>query len=465
MPPVLRRKHIDANVYDEALNRIRNLYDQFDEIVVLFSGGKDSTALLYLTKIIAKEKGRLPLKVNFYDEEAIHPPTIEYVARVSEDPDLNFRWFCVPLKHRNACSSSSPWWYVWNPEKQNLWVRDLPPKAITEWPGFFKGLSTESFSHLTVPYSNKRTAFLMGIRTQESIRRLRIVSRRREDNYISKIFRRVQIEHYNDPKLIAEFRHKVTDRKAQVSNRFVYFASNACHAYPIYDWSSVDVWRLVYEKKIDYNRTYDCYQKTKIANKLLSQRVAPPFGEQPLQGLYLYAQLWPEIWHKMLNRVPGVATAWRYAKTELYSVRQKPESLTWQEYAKFIVEHQYEGKTQIKVEENVNQLINWHYSQTTDELHGVKAHPLTGASWKFICMVAIKGDLKGRYKGAMHLDAEDNPEFKKLRARWDQGDFGNLKFKDCCIAKWGRKDFQKETFGKNYHKIRAKFLKLEKAKL
>ena len=51
------------NVWDAALDRIRWIYDEFPEVVVSFSGGKDSTVLMELTKIVAREKGRLPLKV------------------------------------------------------------------------------------------------------------------------------------------------------------------------------------------------------------------------------------------------------------------------------------------------------------------------------------------------------------------------------------------------------------------
>ena len=42
------------NVYDEALDRIRLLYDEFPLVMVSLSGGKDSTVILELTKIVAR---------------------------------------------------------------------------------------------------------------------------------------------------------------------------------------------------------------------------------------------------------------------------------------------------------------------------------------------------------------------------------------------------------------------------
>ena len=52
-----------TNVFDEALNRIRFLYDTHKDIMVCMSGGKDSTVLFNLTMMVARERGRLPLKV------------------------------------------------------------------------------------------------------------------------------------------------------------------------------------------------------------------------------------------------------------------------------------------------------------------------------------------------------------------------------------------------------------------
>ena len=92
------KKYLDINVYEKALERIRYLYSLYDDVTVSFSGGKDSTALLLCVIDVARELGRLPVRAVFYDEEAIHPPTIEYVARVAERPDVNLEWYCLQVK-------------------------------------------------------------------------------------------------------------------------------------------------------------------------------------------------------------------------------------------------------------------------------------------------------------------------------------------------------------------------------
>lgn len=55
--------YLENNVFEEALERIRYIYDEFDDVIVSMSGGKDSTVCFNLALMVAKEKNRLPLKV------------------------------------------------------------------------------------------------------------------------------------------------------------------------------------------------------------------------------------------------------------------------------------------------------------------------------------------------------------------------------------------------------------------
>ena len=55
---IRKKKYNSTSVYEETLDRIRYLYEVFDDVVVSFSGGKDSTALLLCCIDGARELGR-----------------------------------------------------------------------------------------------------------------------------------------------------------------------------------------------------------------------------------------------------------------------------------------------------------------------------------------------------------------------------------------------------------------------
>lgn len=356
-----QKEYLNQTVYEKAIERIKYIFNSFDNIVVNFSAGKDSTVVLNLTSLVSKELNK-KFKVNFFDEEAIHPPTVEYAERVSKRNDIDFNWYCLEFKHRNACSNEEPFWYCWDSEKKDYWVREIPKNntVITVHNKFKKGMSFQEFSSNLPNISDGKTAILTGVRTQESFRRMKAVSTKKNDNYIA-------------------------------------LENGVAHVHPIYDWSSEDVWLAVHKYNWDYNKTYDIFNHTKLYNKFLAQRVCPPFGEEPLRGLWIYAECFPEMWHKMINRVNGVATAWRYANTELYGIgkKQKPENTNYKKWAEIILES-YDIVDSNNVKQNLNTIIKRHKDKTDDDIPDENPHPLTGTSWAFICKLAIKGDFKGR---------------------------------------------------------------------
>jgi predicted phosphoadenosine phosphosulfate sulfurtransferase len=369
-----QKEHLTTNVWEEALIRMRYLYESFDKVVVSFSGGKDSTAVLNLAIEVAKEKNKLPVKAVFFDEEAIHPPTIEYVERMRKNPNVDLEWYCLEFQHRNACSNDEPFWYTWDKDKEDLWVREMPKNknVITEHPKFKKGMSFQDFGTHLYDRKDGRVAMVTGIRTQESLRRYRIIASKKNDAYIN-------------------------GRSEGKTNQY--------RCFPIYDWSSEDVWLAVNKFGWDYNHTYDVFNKTKMYGKFLGQRVCPPYGEEPLRGLWIYAQCFPEMWHKMLDRVQGVATAWRYANTELYgSSKGKPENITYKQYTDVILDS-YEENAKNDVKRTINSYIKGHQRITNMPIEDTVSHPISGLSWRALSIIAKKGDFKGRQKTGLMAHA------------------------------------------------------------
>ncbi len=374
---------LDQDVYSLALERCARVFDNFDQSCVMFSGGKDSTATLNVAlEVLRSDRERyarhLPLRAVFYDEEAIPFETEEYVRRVSQDPDVALEWYCVPQQHRNACARKSPWWWPWAPEARDLWCRPLPPEARTTFPGFQieppeARLTAPAMNALVFDPAKGNGALLMGIRAQESLTRRRAVTRKAVDNYIN--------------------------------------ATESAHTwkvYPVYDWTAEDVWTAPAVKGWDYNHAYDRLEMAGISASM--QRCSPAFGEEPLQKIHTYAACFPEVWDKMVDRVPGVGAAARYALTELYSYRGRPEKPAGMPWGEFIRHYlaKFEDEDARNIAARITDIIRRHYRKTTQPLVVTAPHPETGVSWDFLLMIAMRGDFKQRKQAGGRIRTLDD---------------------------------------------------------
>lgn len=352
--------------------RVAHIFDLFDHVAVAFSGGKDSTVCLHLCLEEAQRRGRLPLDVVHYDEEAIPYQTEQYVRRVAAMPGVALRWYCLPVTHANACSPSSPWWYPWDPDLgPDRWCRPLPPEAVTELAGWVpKSCGIPEMNRWVWPASQYgRVACVMGIRAAESITRYRAVARKGK--------RRGAGENYLIPDTPTPTGHIVK-------------------AYPIYDWSTRDVWTAPARLGWDYNRAYDALEMAGLTHH--AQRCAPPYGTEPMRGLWTFKTCFPEVWDRMATRVPGAATAARYANTVLYAageVPDKPADLTWQEWVVSLLER-HAPDVRGELASRFRKLIQAHYRKTADPILPVVPHPVTGMCWQWVAKIALRGDPKSR---------------------------------------------------------------------
>lgn len=373
----LRGKPTERDVLTAARERYDTLYRRFDRVSVMFSGGKDSTVCLHLALEAARNHGKLPVEAIFYDEEAIYPTTVEYVKRMQTNPDIKLYWYCVPIQHRNASSRKQPYWHPWHPDEKHLWCAPLPDCALTEMmrkdaPSKFSPMP-ELGPYSLKPNSPRETqAQILGLRAQESPRRRMVVSRREQENWL-------------------------------MSGAL---ASNVSLAYPIYDWTSLDVWFFPQLNGYDYNSTYDLFDMAGVPVHL--QRVCPPFGEEPLAGLFLYQMIAPQMWAKMVNRCHGVATAARYAKTELYSYGDTPPppGLTYREWT-FKLLAMWPQPMRGKIAAAIDAVMAQHAKKTGSPIPDAEPDPHTAVSWKFISMMANRGDAKGRKAQNLRMKAMD----------------------------------------------------------
>lgn len=402
MSKVHKKRTIDKNVYDLALERINRTYDIFDTVVVMFSGGKDSTVCLNLTLQVAKERNKLPLDVYFFDEEAIPYETIDYVKRVADLPEVNMHWLCVPIKHRNGCSRKQPYWFPWAPEDEEKWVRPMPDYDCVIKHNDIPLFPMDIDKRPTVPECNGllfppdkvgEVGVIMGIRSEESLTRYRTI---------------LQTGHGK------RYEPYMINLKSKTA------LANVWKVCPIYDMKTVDVWTAPHIYNWDYNTTYDLLEKLGLTH--LQQRCAPPYGEEPMRGLWQYSIAFPDIWDKMQTRVEGSATAARYANTELYAYNglpTKPDDIEWVDYLKYhIMKHDEPYKS--KVAEKVQDWIRWHKKKTSDPILE-NPHYHTGMSWQFLLRIAMRGDFKDRKSPSFSSDPKTIANMKRI---YDQERYG-----------------------------------------
>jgi predicted phosphoadenosine phosphosulfate sulfurtransferase len=380
-------------------------------VVVSFSGGKDSTAVLHVALDVAAELGAGPVSVYFLDEECITYETEAYVRRVVADhpTQIDLSWWALPVTHRNACSATYPWWYPWAPEAEADWVRPLPVEALTldtlaDRYGYLDpgphdpAAPPDAVTRPTWPalatYLGERlpgrTAYLMGIRASESFIRQQAVANSRPEPYV-----------------VATSSRKVDK------------------VYSIYDWTTSDVWTAPRLRGWDHNTSYDLMEMAGVP--LFDQRCAPPFGDEPSRNLYMWSTAFPDVWEKMCRRVPGSATGARYSRTVLYAagaLPTKPSGLPWPEFIReTIIENHADENTRRLVAQQVRSLVNRHYARTSDPILSVP-HPVSGVAWPFVLKMAVRGDLKGRM-GASN-SARQSPEilrtYRDALARYRSGD-------------------------------------------
>lgn len=207
------------------------------------------------------------------------------------------------------------YWRPWEPEKRDLWVRELPDRCLTVadldfvTPEMTDYQFQEQFAHwYHAQQAGGKTCVLVGIRAQESLNRWRtIVSDRNINKYQG-----------------LPWTTKMGD--------------GIYNAYPIYDWQTEDIWGAMAKYGWAYNRLYDLMHYAGVP--LHAMRVASAFLDAGKSSLQLYKVLDPNVWGRMVSRVNGVNFTALYGDTKAMGWRNitKPSHFTWQEYAMFLLD-------------------------------------------------------------------------------------------------------------------------------
>ena len=307
-------------VYDLSEKKIEYIFREFDNVLVAFSGGKDSSVCFYMCYDYAKKHGMLgKLGIYTIDYEAEYSSTTEFVKYVYETyNDVRRRYLiCLPIQAQCACNMESGFWEPWEDKKKDIWVRDIPEGDYVInvynkrlWFPFDDGISDYDFQDkFCREYSKKygSTAVVIGIREVESLNRRRVFLKERINRYKGK-------------------------------NWTTEYVPGSALVYPIGDWKTEDVWVYFNKTGYRYNKIYDLYYRAGLS--IYQMRVASPFNTSATESLKLYKVIDPQRWGKMVSRVNGVSFVGLYGSTTAmagYGRIKKPEKYTWKEYYEFLL--------------------------------------------------------------------------------------------------------------------------------
>lgn len=413
------REYLQKSVYDAFRERLEFIFQEFDNIYISFSGGKDSGLLLNLT-LDYRNKYYPDRKIGLFhqDFEAQYTVTSEYVERTFEQvkDQVEPYWVCLPMATRTALSSYEMFWYPWDDTKKESWVRPMPQKEYVvnldnnpistyRYRMHQEDLAKQFGRWYKTFHGNKKTVCLLGMRAAESLQRY--------SGFLNKKYG------YKD--------------ECWITQQF----KDVWCASPLFDWSSEDVWHANYVFGYDYNRLYDLYYMAGL--KVSQMRVASPFNDYSKDSLNLYRVIDPEIWVRLVGRVQGANFGSIYGRTKAMGYRNitLPEGHTWKSYTLFLLDtlparlrNNYIKKFKTSIEfwhktgggldeENIRELERHGYQirrngvsnytlnkktrivfigkipDDTDDIKSTKDIP----SWKRMCYCILKNDHICRFMG------------------------------------------------------------------
>ncbi|MDE7366989.1 MAG: DUF3440 domain-containing protein [Lachnospiraceae bacterium] len=431
------REYIEQDVYEILQERFQFIFEEFDNIYVSFSGGKDSGLLLNL--LLDYKRKHYPernIGVFHQDFEAQYTVTTEYIERTFEriKNEVEAYWVCLPMATRTALSNYEMFWYPWDDTKKESWVRDMPeheyvinmennPISTYRYRMHQEDLAKQFGRWYRLSHESKKTVCLLGMRAEESLQRY--------SGFLNKKYG--------------------YQGECWISKQF----KDVWCASPLYDWSLNDVWHANYVFNYDYNRLYDLYYMAGLT--AAQMRVASPFNDYSKDSLNLYRVIDPEIWVKLVGRVRGANFACIYGKTKAMGYRNitLPEGHTWESYTRFLLDtlparlrNNYARKfnTSMKFwhrtgggldEDTIQELLEHGYQirrngvsnytlskksriifvekipDDTDDIKSTKDIP----SWKRMCYCILKNDHTCRFMG-FGLNREQQRRIDSIRQKY-----------------------------------------------
>ena len=293
----IAKTYLTESVLDAARARVAWVFDRFERVFVSVSSGKDSTVICHLARTEALARGRT-VSVFFLDQEAEYQATVDLMRTMMRAPGVVPLWYQVPIYMTNATSYAQDQLFAWGPGEP--WMREREPDSIHAIEGPYPQRFYDFFEWMETQQP-EGTAFLVGLRAEEGINRFRAVTKNPGVDGVPWTTR--------------------TKR------------AGSFKAYPIYDWGMGDVWKLIADERVPYNRIYDL-RWAMNCGVYNDNRVSNLIHEMAFRALPELAALEPDTYARLVKRLKGVHCAARHAAgAHLYDVRELPAGFeTWRAY-------------------------------------------------------------------------------------------------------------------------------------
>ena len=391
------KNYLDIDVLTAAKQRIAKVFDDFPRVYVSFSGGKDSSVMLHLVMEEAIKRDR-KVGVLLVDLEGMYKITIEHIQAMYDlyADHIEPYWVCLPIRLRNAVSVFEPRWMCWEPGKENVWIRQPPPMAITDetfFPFFRRGMEFEEFVPLFGKWygGGKLTACFVGIRSDESLNRYRTIKGKKS------MFEGLQWT--------------------------TWLGDGLYNIYPIYDWKVSDVWLYNTRYHKPYNKLYDYMHQAGLTPSQM--RICQPYGDDQRKGLWLFHVIEPETWARVVARVNGANQGAMYVRETgdiMGNIKiSKPEGHTWESFAHLLLESM-PPQTKDHYEDKIAVFLHWWQAHgypdgIPDEadihLEAAKKVP----SWKRVCKALLRNDYWCKGLSFTQTKSEAYEKYKKVMKR------------------------------------------------
>lgn len=307
----------NVNVYEASMERIDFIFREFDKVYLSFSGGKDSGVMLNLVLSYMKKNNiKKKLGIQILDNEANYEMSLDFMKRMLDENReyLEIFWCCMPITLPCTVSAYEIDWQCWGVKDERRWVRPMPDMDYVVNIGnhpfgdkFHENMHYDEFWDMFAEWyaDGKKTANLIGIRTQESLNRFRAIMNEDKQMLKGKAWTK-----------------KNTD--------------NVWNVYPIFDWKTRDIWIANAKFEWDYNKLYDTFYMAGVPVEKM--RVASPFMSESKSSLNLYRVIDGHTWARLCARVQGANFIATYGKQLNYRSFTLPNGHTWKSFVKFLLD-------------------------------------------------------------------------------------------------------------------------------